>query len=146
MAKIRNSSKSGLFLIELIIAIVFFALASAVCVQLFVRAHLISKQSSETTTAIIEARNAAECFRAAGGSEEKFQALLDASSGTGDPSDPYSVYFGPNWQKISERSEAVYMLSVDVVQNEGLHTANIKVFRVDGEAVIFDVESKVYMA
>ena len=43
----RNSSHSSLFLIELIFVIFFFSLASMLCVQVFVKAHLISKQAKE---------------------------------------------------------------------------------------------------
>lgn len=37
----KNSSRSGLFLLELIISILFFSMASAVCIRLFVQAHVI---------------------------------------------------------------------------------------------------------
>ena len=36
---VNRMSRSGLFLLELIIAILFFAVTSAVCVNLFVQAH-----------------------------------------------------------------------------------------------------------
>lgn len=36
-----KKSRSSLFLIELTISILFFALASAACIQLFVKAHLL---------------------------------------------------------------------------------------------------------
>ena len=35
------AKRSSLFLLELMIAILFFCLASAVCVQIFVKAHTI---------------------------------------------------------------------------------------------------------
>ena len=38
-------SRSSLFLMEMIIAILFFSLASAVCIQLFARSHLLSTQT-----------------------------------------------------------------------------------------------------
>lgn len=147
MSNIRKSSKSGLFLIELIIAIVFFALTSAVCVQLFVRAHLVSRSSSETTTAVIEARNAAECFRASGGSAEKLASLL----GSGAPeisgeSERYAVYYDGDWQRVSAREKASYELSVDVGSEGGLATAGVAVRRIGEESVIFRLESKSYSA
>ena len=46
------AKRSSLFLLELIIAILFFSLTSAVCVQIFVRAHLISRQTQELNTAL----------------------------------------------------------------------------------------------
>ena len=78
MAKrmIRGRSASSLFLIELIIAIGFFAVASAVCLQLFVRARLVSIQSADLSRATLAAQSAAEAFRGCGGSLEKASALL----------------------------------------------------------------------
>ena len=65
MAKrmIRGRSASSLFLIELIIAIGFFAVASAVCLQLFVRARLVSIQSADLSRATLAAQSAAEAVR-----------------------------------------------------------------------------------
>lgn len=60
----RSSSRAGLFLIELIIAIVFFAVASAICIQLFVKAHLISARSSDLGAASLIAQNYAEEYKA----------------------------------------------------------------------------------
>ena len=44
--KVRESSKSSLFLLELMISIVFFALAAAGCVQVFAKAHMLSQEAS----------------------------------------------------------------------------------------------------
>ena len=73
MAKrmIRGRSASSLFLIELIIAIGFFAVASAVCLQLFVRARLVSIQSADLSRATLAAQSAAEAFRGGGGSADR---------------------------------------------------------------------------
>lgn len=49
----NRTSKSSLFLMELIIAILFFAIASGVCMQIFVKAHLISKQTSKEQNAVV---------------------------------------------------------------------------------------------
>ena len=51
---VNRMSRSGLFLLELIIAILFFAVTSAVCVNLFVQAHLTSAESSNLTAAAWE--------------------------------------------------------------------------------------------
>lgn len=45
-------SQSSLFLMELIVAILFFALASAICMQLFVQAKIINNQSIEQEQAM----------------------------------------------------------------------------------------------
>lgn len=57
-----KSSKSSLFLMELIIAILFFALASAVCIQLFVKAHVLGKNTTEENHALLLCQNLSEIF------------------------------------------------------------------------------------
>lgn len=40
-------SKTGLFLMELIIGILFFSLASAICIQIFVKAETMNNESQQ---------------------------------------------------------------------------------------------------
>ena len=67
----NNRSKSGLFLMELIMSIMFFSLASAVCVELFVRSHTLSKSSVELNHAVVECDSVAEFIQGAGGNIEQ---------------------------------------------------------------------------
>lgn len=57
---VHKTSRSGLFLLELMIVILFFAVTSAVCVNLFVQAHLTSTAGGELTAATREVQSAAE--------------------------------------------------------------------------------------
>ena len=57
-----KSSKSSLFLMELIIAILFFSLASAVCIQLFVKSHLLGKTTTEANHALLMCQNFSEIY------------------------------------------------------------------------------------
>ena len=75
-SSVHSHSKSSLFLIELIISLCFFSLASVVCVRLFVYAHKVSTESRRETLAIQMSQNAAECFIAADGDEEEFRRLF----------------------------------------------------------------------
>ena len=65
---IRNSSKSSLFLIELIIAILFFAIGSAVCVRAFVKAHDLSMRAKDLSFASAQASSAASVLEYTDGS------------------------------------------------------------------------------
>lgn len=62
-----KSSKSSLFLIELITAILFFSLASAACIQLFVKAHLLDVKTQESNQIIMWSQNLAELWYATDG-------------------------------------------------------------------------------
>ena len=75
-SSVRTNSKSSLFLIELIVTLCFFSLASVVCVRLFVYAHKVSTESRRETLAIQISQNAAECFIAADGDEAEFRRLF----------------------------------------------------------------------
>ena len=100
------AKRSSLFLLELIIAILFFSLTSAVCVQIFVRAHLISRQTQELNTALEKVSGFSEVFLAG----DSFSALLpeDASvSENADGSAEYLVFYDKNWQLCSS-SDATY--------------------------------------
>ena len=59
MKKIK-ASESGLFLLELMISIAFFAIAASGCVQIFARAHSLSKQAERLDQAVSIAQNLTE--------------------------------------------------------------------------------------
>ncbi len=62
----RTHSKSGLFLIELIISILFFSLCAVVCVNLFLNSHNIAKESEKRSGAVAAAQTAMEIYREGG--------------------------------------------------------------------------------
>ncbi|MBQ6206753.1 MAG: hypothetical protein IJK52_06695 [Oscillospiraceae bacterium] len=69
-------TQSGLFAIELVAAVGVFTLCAAVCLGVFVQSEVMSQDSAALTRAVNEARNAAERFKAAGGSLDRMAALF----------------------------------------------------------------------
>lgn len=63
----KTSSRSGLFLLELIISILFFSMASAVCIRLFVQAHIMDRDNRNLTQSVKLCENFAEAYTATGG-------------------------------------------------------------------------------
>ena len=72
-------SKSSLFLMELIIALLFFSLASTVCIRLFVKAHSLSSQTVDMNHAVNYAQNMAETFIGCDGDLQAMQTILSGS-------------------------------------------------------------------
>lgn len=72
-------SRSSLFLMEMIIAILFFSLASAVCIQLFAKSHLLSTQTVNQNHAVIQAQNLAESYLSLEGDISAMQNLFSPS-------------------------------------------------------------------
>lgn len=64
---------------EIIISILFFALSSAVCIQLFVKAHLLGAETIEQNKSIMWAQNLAELFTECEGNPDEIYHYLIAS-------------------------------------------------------------------
>ena len=62
-----KSSRSSLFLMELIISILFFSLSSAACIQLFVKAHVLDIRTREQNQTVIWSQNLASLWQAEDG-------------------------------------------------------------------------------
>ena len=77
MVRTNASRRSGIFLTELMIAILLFALASALCVQIFARAQQISTQAQELSEGVNRCSSAAELLRSASSGKNARQLLTD---------------------------------------------------------------------
>lgn len=62
--KRTSNSRSSLFLIELIIAILFFSLVSAVCLKAFTRSHILNQDARDLNAALMRVESTAELLRA----------------------------------------------------------------------------------
>lgn len=92
-------SRSTLFLMELIIAICFFAITSAVCAQVFAKAHLVSQKTTDLNHAIAQAQSMAEAFRACDGDITETASLFPG--GLLEENRQLTIYYDENWQQCS---------------------------------------------
>ena len=100
----RKNSSSSLFLMELIIAILFFSLASTVCIQLFVKAHLLTERSVNINQSILWTQNLAEGFLNSDGDLTKMRELFDEKSELGD--DHISLFFDSDWNPVAAGADS----------------------------------------
>lgn len=105
----RQNTRSSLFLIELILAILFFSLASAVCIQVFVKAHFMSQSARELTLGSNYASSAAEVLAHTDGSYEAVKELLPKALKKDG-----SIFFCYDKDgKSCSQKEAVYYLNIE---------------------------------
>ena len=97
-------SRSSLFLMEMIIAILFFSLASAVCIQLFAKSHLLSTQTVNKNHAVIWTQNLAESYLAVEGDLDTMQDLFSPSQRTDE--NTLTLYFDSQWNLCSSGDNA----------------------------------------
>lgn len=74
----KNGSGSGMFMMEMILAVFFFLLCSGICVTAFVKADRMSHLAQDTNQAVVIAENMAEIWKAGGREllEEKQERFL----------------------------------------------------------------------
>lgn len=109
-----SSSKTGLFLMELILAVLFFSVACAVCVQLFVKSHKISEESDALNHSILWAQNVAETFYGTDGDIDEMLALLPGSQ-IGDNGTSITIPYDDACVLTASLSEEGSLITCDIV-------------------------------
>ncbi len=113
----QASKKTAYFLIELIINCLFFVIAAAVCINLFVTGYIDSKKSGELSVAMTEASNTAEVLKATDGDLSSTIEIL----GFGEVQNGMLyVYYDENWQVVTDESLYEYILSVKLNEADEL--------------------------
>lgn len=77
MKQTHTPRSSSLFLLELIFSILFFAVASALCVRIFVRAHLLSQDARALNYGVAACSNVAELVSASDSVAETSERILE---------------------------------------------------------------------
>lgn len=147
MIRRSRAQSSSLFLMELILAILFFSVTSAVCVQFFVKSHLLSQESKILSRAVNECSNVAEIYDSSDSIENAFSLLNASYPGTSVGKETESlavIYYDETFSPCTE-AEAFYTLTTDFTEEDSMLKADIKV--ADSKAsVIYELNTKHHIA
>ncbi len=131
---IHRTSKSGLFLMELVLIILFFAITSAVCVNLFANAHLTSVAGKDLNKAVVEVQTAAEVVKHTKGDEERLAELLGAVR----QDKGMTVSYNQDWEPIAENEQPRYQLRiVSTPGTDGMLYTEVEMHK--GEALLYQI-------
>ena len=120
----RSNSRLSLFLMELIIAIMFFSLSAAVCVRLFTSAHFMTEGAENMSSATIWSQNLAEAFTGTNGNLSEMEKLYPGAYVSHNSDDPSMksgyiiLFFNESWERIDSLSDAAYFASINVSVKE----------------------------
>lgn len=125
----RHNNTSSLFLLELILAVLFFSVASALCIQIFIKAHLMSQDARDLNFAVNEVSSMAEQISAGTLHSDTAASSDDTAS---DPSTQMSdgtlqdaaAYYDSSYASC-EKADAVYVLTVHYEPEDTLLKAHI---------------------
>lgn len=103
----NHSSKSSLFLMELIIVILFFSIASGICMQIFVKAHLLTKQTDMEQQALMVSDSVIAVLKKSPGDLDKIITICGGEK----KENKVVIFFDRSFQRTSHKN-AVYLLEV----------------------------------
>lgn len=116
MSQTAGRRHSGAFLIELIIVILFFACAGAVCLNLFAAASNTGDRATDLTQATLQAQTVLEQSKASRGDFAQVAAMGGGAVQDGR----LTIYFDSQWQQTSDRDRAAYTLTATTETNDSL--------------------------
>ena len=134
---IKPVRRSSLFLMELILAIFFFILASAICVRFFVKAHTLEQESMDLNHAVTAAASVAEIVR----SEEEPFAFLEKHFPQGEAGNEVFTIFYDSNRSLCDKADAKYTLVLDGRTTDTIFTGEIVVSKGNTEIYRLTAES-----
>ncbi len=150
----KRSSQLSLFLMELIVAIMFFSLSAAVCVRLFASAHILAEKTGNLENAIMWSQNLSEVFVSQKGDLEQIAGLYDTgyitypSGENSSENGSLILIFNKDWEPMEkELSGASYEVILSTATKDAdevykdVNTYNIALIgrAVTGDIAVFDL-------
>lgn len=135
----QPTRRSSLFLMELIIAILFFSLAATVCVRFFVKSYTLEQESQKLNHAVNAATSVAEIFR---NQEQPFSLLAEEYPYGEQAENAYYIYYDINWS-LCTSSNAVYSVLLQTAETDTFLIGDITV--TDNDNTIYHLTIKKYI-
>lgn len=146
MTRKSRAKSSSLFLLELILAILIFSIASAVCVQFFVKSHLMSRDSRILSLSVNEVSGVAELIGAADSLEDAADSILALNPDTvswnaGGSSEQVDLilYYNDNFLMCQE-PDATYQMDISLTEKDWLLSASLNVTSLQKPPPIYSLD------
>ncbi|MDD3796273.1 MAG: hypothetical protein PHE06_09960 [Lachnospiraceae bacterium] len=128
-------SGTGIFMTELILVILFFAIASSCCLQVFARASVISREAEELKMALNCCENLAEQLRASDGERGALQQYYEIVEGEND----VIIYLDSDGKSCRQENASYYAAITEKTQDK-IQIAQIAFKTMDG-TVIYSLDT-----
>ncbi|WP_069999555.1 type II secretion system protein [Cellulosilyticum sp. I15G10I2] len=111
--KMNRPSRSRAFLVEFIIVILFFAIASAIIVRVFAVAHSLREKANDLTVATAKVQSVAEYAKVSESQEGYIRDLKKLGAVKEDKDkERYVFYYNKDWQQQPANLEHTYSIVV----------------------------------
>lgn len=124
----RVHSRAGLFLIELMISVLFFAITTSIFLQVFVKSENLRKESKELFEAQMNVASVAERIRG---------NVLEVPDGqTGE-----TIFYDRKWERCEEK-EKVY--EIKLISHTEEEIKNVRITASSKEKLIYELNLQLY--
>ena len=127
-------SKAPLSLMEQLIMLVVFALAAALCLQVFVLSGRISRECETKSHAVTAVQNAAEVTKSCRGDFESLSKLLGGSG----IADGWQLGYGETWEPM-DPALASYLVNITPLNTENPALGSAEISAHSPEGTLFSV-------
>lgn len=138
-------SKAPLMLMEQMVMLLVFALAAALCLQAFVKADAISRESEARDRAVLLCQSVAEQIKKSGETDQNPVAAVAAKleADYREP-DTFGLLYNEDWQRWTGTEGSAYQLTVTKLDSgvPGLGMADVMVTNAgrSPEPLLFEVQ------
>lgn len=129
------AKRSSLFLMELIIAVLFFCLASSVCIQFFVKAHLVSQETRNLNMSVNQVSSMAELMK----NDPQFLERVAKDFPLAEVGDGTAVvYYNEQWEPCTEE-DAWYQMNIMVSDDEDIDLGEVRMIHIEQQTVLYEL-------
>ncbi len=132
-------SRTSILLIEIMIAILFLSISIAVCVQLFVAAHLKGEESNDRNTAVFQAQTIADTFNALDGNINELAAIFEFQ----EESDDYTAYYNTDGEFTSTTEK--YYVVITPKEDGTIISLNMDFFVTGEDIPIYNLHTSMFI-
>lgn len=132
----QKNTRSSLFLIELMISVLFFALGSAICIQVFVKAYTINEDARRLSFASLQASGAASALKYTDGS---FEAMKEYFPLIHEEDTDFAVCYDKNFRECKQK-DCFFVLRITRQQEGDSVFARIQMTAPDRKEPIYRLE------
>lgn len=153
----RSNSRSSLFLMEIMLAVLFFSIAGALCLQMFAKSHQMSDDTVNLSMAANHVQNTAELLKHAASPSQETETdnffpgrILEQYPHADNTSDYVAVYFDQDWNHCT-REQGVFCMEItplpktENTEDSHLFCCTLSVSKTESNESIYSFDLKLHI-
>lgn len=141
----KNSSGSGVFLMEMIMVVFFFIICASICILVFVRANHMSRLAKDTNQGVIAAESIAEVWKQEGEDGLRTRMYGISPGGAPEGNKNVKIYWDREWKLSNQPDLAAFEATVSWQEADGLTEAVISLQRIEDNTALFSMNVNRYL-